>query len=99
MQYIVQNRQSLLDVAIQECGSLEAAFSLSRRNDIALSDDLAAGQAIEISGDDITNKNIVMRLSTQGAKPATAISEKDKKTVPYELGLGFMGIEIDFIIS
>ncbi len=78
MRSTIHSRQSLLDIAVQECGSVEAAFALSERNGIALTDDLA--------------------LAAMGVKPATAVSAEDAALVPWG-GIGFMGIEIDFIVK
>lgn len=98
MRSTIHNRQSLLDMAVQECGSFEAAFALSERNDIALTDDLAVGRELKIAPEDIDRKRIVIALAAQNVKPATAISAEDAALVPWG-GIGFMGIEIDFIVS
>ncbi|MCM1302102.1 MAG: hypothetical protein NC250_01210 [Alistipes senegalensis] len=98
MRSTIHNKQSLLDMAVQECGSFEAAFALSERNGIALTDDLSAGQELEIVPEDVGNKRIVAALAAQDVQPATAISAEDLACVPYG-GIGFMGIEIDFIVS
>ncbi|MEZ3475328.1 MAG: hypothetical protein K1V79_00160 [Alistipes sp.] len=98
MRSTIHNRQSLLDMAVQECGSFEAAFALSERNGIALTDELSAGQELEIAPEDVGNKRIVVALTAQDVRPATAISAEDAALVPWG-GIGFMGIEIDFIVS
>ena len=98
MRSTIHNRQSLLDMALQECGSFEAAFALSERNGIALTDSLTAGQELEIAPEDVGRKRIAAALSARGAKPATAISAGDAARVPWG-GIGFMGIETDFIVS
>lgn len=98
MRSTIHNRQSLLDMAVQECGSFEAAFALSERNNIALTDDLTAGQEMEVAPEDVDKKRIVAALAAQDVKPATAISAGDAARVPWG-GIGFMGIETDFIVS
>lgn len=85
-------------MAVQECGSFEAAFALCERNGIALTDDLAVGRELKIVPEDIGRKRIVAALAAQDVKPATAISAEDAALVPWG-GIGFMGIEIDFIVS
>lgn len=92
------NRQSLLDVALQECGAFEAAFDLAERNDIALSDDLAAGRQLEYASEAVADKRTVASLAAYGARPATAVSPRDAAVVPWG-GIGLMGIETDFIVS
>ncbi|WP_297553600.1 hypothetical protein [uncultured Alistipes sp.] len=98
MRSTIHSRQSLLDIAVQECGSVEAAFALSERNGIALTDDLAAGQELEVTPEDMGKKRIVTALAAMGVKPATAVSAEDAALVPWG-GLGFMGVEIDFIVK
>ncbi len=83
MQSTIHNRQSLLDMAVQECGSFEAAFSLSERNGIALTDDLTAGQRLEVAPENVDKKRIVTALAVQDVKPATAISAEDAALVPW----------------
>lgn len=48
MNTVVQAGQTLLDIAIQEYGTIEAAFMLAKANDLSITDTLQAGQVIEI---------------------------------------------------
>lgn len=98
MQVIVHNKQSLLDVSIQECGVFESAIAIAKRNGAAITDDLFVGQSVELTPEDIIKKNVVTIFSTQGIKPATAISDQDLALVPW-CGINFMSIEIDFKVS
>ena len=98
MRITIHNRQSLLDMAVQECGSFEAAFALSERNGIALTDDLAAGRELDCPAEYIDKKRIVAVLAAQGVRPATAITADEAARMPWG-GIGLMGIEIDFIVS
>ena len=47
MKTVVQAGQTLLDIAVQEYGTIEAAFMLARTNDMGITDTLQAGQEIE----------------------------------------------------
>lgn len=98
MRSTIHKRQSLLDMAVQECGSFEAAFALSERNGITLTEDLAAGRELEVAPEDVGNKRIVAALAALGAKPATAILAEDAVRVPWG-GIELMSIEIDFVVS
>ena len=98
MRHTIHNRQSLLDIAIQECGALEAAYRLAEKNDIALTADLVPGEHIAFAPKDIRNKRMAASMNAYRAEPATAISESDIALVPWS-GIGLMGIEIDFIVS
>lgn len=98
MRSTVHSRQSLVDIAVQECGSFEAAFTLGERNGLALTETLEAGTELEYGPGDITNKQVVIGLAVRKAKPATAITAEDAAAAPWG-GVGYMGIEIDFIVS
>jgi len=97
MQSTVKNRQSLLDIGMEECGAFEAAYTMSEQNDIGISSDLEVGQLIEYTAE-TPRKYLKENLEAKGVKPATAVSDIDEATVPYG-GIGLMGIEYDFIVS
>ena len=48
MKTVVQAGQTLLDIAVQEYGTIEAVFMLAKANDMSITDSLQAGQQIEI---------------------------------------------------
>lgn len=96
MEVKVKDRQSLLDMAVQTAGSMEAAFGLSAANSVSLTDTLADGQVLDTVAAE--NADTVRRYSVQGIRPATALSEKEMAALAQE-GIGFMGIEIDFVVS
>lgn len=88
MEVKVKDRQSLLDMAVQTAGSMEAAFGLAAANGVSLTDTLTDGQVLDT----------VRRYSVQGIQPATALSEEEMAALAQE-GINFMGIEIDFVVS
>ncbi len=98
MRHTIHNRQSLLDIAVQECGSVEAAYRLAERNGIAVTDDLVPGDTVVFAPEDIVDKRVLTGMKAYGVEPATAVSENDRALVPWG-GIGLMGIEIDFIVS
>ena len=98
MQYKVKNRQSLLDVAMLTCGSAQAVFALAERNGLSVTADLEAGVVITYDQFDVVDRNTVIALETYGADPATGVTAYEVLRVPFG-GIGYMGIEIDFIIS
>lgn len=87
-----------MDIAIQECGSFEAAYELAERNGLAVTDDLVLGTQLEYIPEDVMKKQVVAHLAARRIKPATDASEQDTSLAPYG-GIGFMGIEIDFIVK
>ena len=90
------DRQSLIDVALQTRGSVEGALGMSIKNDIPVSGELAPD--VELETAPVVDKLVLGRYEARGVRPATDISAEDLACVPYG-GIGFMGIEIDFIVS
>nr|DAR27470.1 MAG TPA: hypothetical protein [Caudoviricetes sp.] len=98
MRVTIHSRQSFLDIALQECGSFEAAYTLAERNGLSMTDDLTVGQELEFQPADITRKNIVAALAAYRVKPATAIRPEERALLPWG-GINYMGVEIDFVVS
>ena len=96
MEVKVKDRQSLLDMAVQTAGSMEAAFDLAAANGVSLTDTLADGQVLDTVAAE--NADTVRRYSVQGIQPATALNEEEMAALAQE-GINFMGIEIDFVVS
>lgn len=88
-------RQSLADITIQATGSIENIFAVSRLNDISISGELT-GAMLEMP--EATHREIVVRYAAKNVRPATEITQEEMENAPYG-GIGFMGIEIDFIVS
>jgi len=93
MQNTIKNRQSLIDFAIQECGSFETTFTLSEYNDLPITGDMTPGKEIHFLPEWVDKKKINRRI-----EPATAITEDEARALPWG-GIGYMAIEFDFIIS
>lgn len=66
--------QSLLDVAIQTSGSIEAAIEMAHINGISVVDDLGVGFELQAVG--VIKKPVQQYYEKRAIKPATAISEK-----------------------
>ncbi|MDR2894239.1 MAG: hypothetical protein LBU97_02115 [Alistipes sp.] len=90
------DRQSLLDIALQTSGGMEAALALAIKHDIAISERLAPDAELETVG--ASDKLVLSRYEARSVRPATDLSPADLEAVPYG-GIGFMGIEMDFIVS
>lgn len=97
MQVIVNSRQTLFDLMIQECGSIENVFPVALRNELSITDDLHVGQQIEITPGDISQKRVASYLAARNIRPATALTSASESISPG--GIGYMAVEIDFIIS
>lgn len=97
MRTTIHSRQSLVDIAIQECGAFEAAWELAERNGLALTDELIPGARIDYLPEQVAAQQVVDRLAARRTRPATAVTDQDAATAPWG-GIGFMGIEIDFVV-
>lgn len=96
MEVKVKDRQSLLDIAVQTSGSMEAACDLAAANGVSLTDTLQDGQVLDTVP--VVSAETVRRYSVQQIEPATALSAEELSALAQE-GINFMGIEIDFIVS
>ena len=64
---------------------------------LALTDELNTGQKLDIVMTTTREESVVQELAADRIKPATAPSAEETEMVPYG-GIGFMGIEIDFVV-
>lgn len=71
MKTVVQAGQTLLDIAIQEYGTIEAAFMLAKTNDISITDTLQAGQEIE-TPEKVYNSELADYCQRNSVSPATS---------------------------
>lgn len=86
------SRQSLLDIALQETGSVEQALNIAKYNNIRLTDDIEAGTELQMPS---ANQNTALKYFTLNqVKPATAI-DTDIPTG----GINYMAVQLDFIVS
>lgn len=96
MKVKAQDRQSLIDIALQTSGGMEAAMALAIEHDIPVSEQLAPDAVLETVAP--TDRLVLGRYQARDVRPATELSPADLEAVPYG-GIGFMGIEMDFIVS
>lgn len=94
----VQPRQSIFDIALQHCGSNDAAWDIAQLNGISLTDDIAPGTTLKIP--EVVKPRIVTFYQAQRHVPATNITTQEavEQTIGGE-GIGFWAIGIDFIVS
>lgn len=98
MKQTVLSSQSIFDLAVQELGSVEAAFELALLNDLSLTDNLTAGQMLELS--DKQNRAVADYYAANGLKPATGLTEERINAITNGgEGVEFWGIEYDFIVN
>lgn len=93
MKKTVLDKQSLLDIALQECGDITAVFELADLNGVVITDDLQTGRGL-VMPPVAVNRQVVSYYDAHGIRPATGIAGD---FVPD--GVEFWGIEIDFMVS
>ena len=89
------DRQSLLDIAVQTSGGVEAAFDLAAANDVSVSEPLEAGAQLETAP--VADKMVLERYTARQIRPATELSDEEIEAAPFG-GIGYMGIEVDFMV-
>jgi len=95
----VSFNQSLFDISIQECGSIEAVFDLADLNGLEITATLEPGQLLKIPA--VKNMPVVDFYKTRGLMPATGIFAGDgggggKFT---DDGIDYMAVEVDNIVT
>ncbi|MBP1637447.1 MAG: hypothetical protein H6Q18_236 [Bacteroidetes bacterium] len=88
-----KERQTFIDLAIQACGSPEAAFDFALLNGVSLTDDPGVG--VELAVPPVVNTAIATYYANKKLYPATGFTGE----VPVSAGIGYWAIEIDFIVS
>lgn len=67
----VQDRQTLLDVAIQYLGDAAGAIDLAQLNNISITENLQAGQILKIETDLVIDNRVVSYLREKDVVPIT----------------------------
>lgn len=93
---IVKDRQTLLDIALQTSGSMEAVMDLALANGLSITDELSDGRVLETV--EVIDAAVVERYEINGIFPATEASDEERSAMAWE-GIGFMEIGTDFIVS
>ena len=95
MIYAIEN-QSLFDVAIQESGSVLAAFDWALKNGLSLTEDLVPGQKLTTPNSNFNHSEVAEYFKRKNIKVATAIK---KELVPPGLGIEYMRVGINFKVG
>lgn len=94
-----KERQTLADIGLLSGGTLTEGLETAIRNGLSASAELADGQELEtVEAAGGPECRTVRRYEVEGVDPATEVSDDDRAACPYG-GIGYMGIEIDFIVS
>lgn len=96
MQLVVNHNQSLLDLSVQENGSVATAFELALLNGISLTDALIPGQQLNFVKSTLADDEIVGYFKNKKVKIATGF--QNNETLLPQLGIGSMRIGSTFIV-
>jgi hypothetical protein len=68
--------QSLLDISVQEYGTPTAVLAIAFQNRLAVTDELAAGQVLELPDYDLENLPVAGYYLKKQVWPSTAIADE-----------------------
>lgn len=91
--------QSLFDVVLQLTGSIEGVVAVARLNGIGITDDLEAGQKLNIPDNVELYDDIINYYKAKKVKPATALTVEDRQVADKQGGISYWGINIDFEVQ
>ncbi|WPQ62212.1 hypothetical protein SIO70_28030 [Chitinophaga sancti] len=93
----VKPHQCLLDISMQEKGSIAALFDFAIANARSITDDYLAGETLFIPDTDIIDTRIWQELQDEAIVPSNGYTTEDAAIVMG--GIGYMGIQLNFRIS
>jgi hypothetical protein len=99
MQKQVLHNQSLLDIAIQNNGTLISAFELALKNGISITKELTPGESIEVSESSLIDTTIVAFFKNKNQIIATGLNNSGGQDILPQLGIGSMAIGSTFIVG
>jgi hypothetical protein len=99
MQVTILNSQTLQDIAIQYCGTLEALFDIAFLNNISVTEELSPGQILNIPEVDYGFQEVVNYFLINKKQPATALTQEMISIIEGNTGIDYWALENNFIIQ
>lgn len=99
MQVTILNSQTLQDIAIQYCGTLEALFDIAFLNNISVTEELSPGQILNIPQVDYGFQEVVNYFLINKKQPATALTQEMIFIIEGNTGIDYWALENNFIIQ
>jgi len=98
---VVARGQTILDICLQEAGSLDAMFALCDLNNIMPDDVLAPGQIIKVPEPSGSGLDVAIQLGMSGKYVNTQLGAEMPNDVPGDqpTGINHWAIEVDFIVQ
>ena len=76
MKKTVKEGQSLVDIALETCGGVEATWALAVRNGLSVTSRIELGAQIAYESEDMADARIANKYAVEGIEPATEVSAK-----------------------
>lgn len=86
MQITVNDRQSLLDIAVIALGSVSGVFALARRNGLSVTASLADGLSLTYELEDVVSPAVRSAYALRHISPATDIDPAEYSELLYMTG-------------
>ncbi len=99
MKVTALHKQSLLDIVLQVTGITDSLVSVAEFNGISPTDDVMPGQNILMPKDAKIDKEILNYYKAKDIKPATALSDEDKRISDKPSGISHWAISVDFEVQ
>lgn len=97
MEVVVEQGQSLRDIALQNCGDISALIDLAWMNDLSITDDISAGTVLQLP--EVVNQDVVSyfksKRENENLIPATGNADD---SIELE-GIGYWYIGLNFKVS
>ncbi|HCY81549.1 MAG TPA: hypothetical protein DHV22_08095 [Xanthomarina gelatinilytica] len=91
--------QSLFDIANQVHGNVDQAFAFALANNISVTDEIPAGTVLKVPTDvELQNKDISNYFKNKHLATHVVLPTHGELS-PVNEGIGYMAIEIDFIVQ
>lgn len=94
----VAEKQSLLDITIQEEGSILTVFDFALANGLSITDELLVAQKVVSPNSGAKNSEVSNYFKAKNQMIATELNEQQKNELPANFGIGKMAIGSTFII-
>lgn len=99
MKIIALHNQTLSDIAIRHCGTMEALADIAILNNISITENPTPGQLIELPTKDYGNQEVINNFSANKIDPATALTDDHTALTEGDSGIGFWEIGNNFIVQ
>ena len=99
MKIIALHNQTLHDIAIRHCGSIDAVIDIAVLNNVSITDDLVPGHLLNLPTKDYAAQEVINFFELNQMEPATALTEEQKALTEGKSGIGFWEIGNNFIVQ